>query len=230
MKKKKKQIKKEEIKLIDIKRIRFAIELEIELPAKTDSDRLIERGKTLKGWEIKGDGSLNNGIELSPENANHLYYNSDSLMQIKEILALVRVYKGKALPTCGLHIHINVRNLTDKQILTIIKEWVHKQRFVAKKFHVNKERIENTCKLLPKSELHKLSEKEIHAFRNNLRTSFRSYGYLDEKYYSLNVSHLPKHDYQTIEFRLFGGTVNYREIKEAIYWTLCFIKDCLERE
>jgi len=69
MKKKKKQIKKEEIKLIDIKRIRFAIELEIELPAKTDSDRLIERGKTLKGWEIKGDGSLNNGIELSPENA-----------------------------------------------------------------------------------------------------------------------------------------------------------------
>ena len=228
--KKKKIIKKEEIKLIDIKRIRYAPELEIELPAKIDADKLIDRGKTLKGWEIKADGSLNNGIELSPENPNHLYYNTDSLMQIKEVLALVRVYKGKAMPTCGLHIHINVRNLTDRQILTIIKEWVHKQRFVAKKFHVNKDRIENTCKLLPKSELHKLTEKEIHSFRSNIRTSFRTYGYLDEKYYSLNVSHLPKDDYQTIEFRLFGGTVNYREIKEAIYWTLCFVKDCLERE
>ena len=227
---KKKIIKKEIIKLIDIRKIRYAPELEIELPAKVDVDKLIERGKTLKGWEIKGDGSLNNGIELSPENSNHLYYNEDSLMQIKEVLALTRVYKGKALPTCGLHIHINVRNLTDKQILTIIKEWVHKQRFIAKKFHVNKERLENTCKLLPKSELHKLTEKEIHAFRNNLRTSFRTYGYLDEKYYSLNVCHLPKTDYQTIEFRLFGGTVNHREIKEAIYFVLTFVKDSLERE
>jgi len=222
--------KKEIIKLIDIKRIRYAPELEIELPAKIDAEKLIERGKTLKGWEIKSDGSLNNGIELSPENSNHLYYNSDSLMQIKEVLALIRVYRGKALPTCGLHIHINVRNLTDKQIFTIIKEWVHKQRFVAKKFNVNKERIENTCKLLPKSELHKLTEKEIHAFRNNLRTSFRNYSYLEEKYYSLNASHLPKNDYQTIEFRLFSGSVNYREIKEAIYYVLTFIKDCLERE
>jgi len=227
---KNKKNKKEEIKLVDIKRIRYAPELEIELPAKIDSEKLIERGKTLKGWEIKYDGSLNNGIELSPENVNHLYYNEDSLMQIKEVLALIRVYRGKALPSCGLHIHVNVRNLSDKQIITIIKEWVHKQKFIAKRFKVSKERLEDTCKLLPKNELHKLTEKEIHSFRNNLRTSFRSYSYLDEKYYSLNVSHLPKSDYQTIEFRLFSGSVNYREIKEAVYFTLNFVKDCLERE
>jgi len=232
MKKKKirTQPKQKEIKLIDIRKIRYALELEIELPAKVDAEKLIERGKTLKGWEIKSDGSLNNGIELSPENANHLYYNEDSFMQIKEVLALVRVYRGKALPTCGLHIHINVKNLTDKQILTIIHEWIHKQKYIAKRFEVSKERLAETCKLLPKSELHKLSEKEIHAFRNNLRTSFRAYGYIDEKYYSLNVSHLPKNDYQTIEFRLFSGSVNYREIKEVIYFVLNFIKESLERE
>jgi len=218
-----------EVKLIDITKIRFALELEIELPKKTDADKLIERGKTLKGWEIKSDGSLDNGIELSPENPNHLYYNQDSLMQIKEILALARVYKGKAKETCGLHIHINIKNLSDKQILTIIKEWVHKQKFVAKKFNVSKERLSDTCKLLPKSNLYKLTEKEIHAFRNN-NGSFRQYGYLDEKYYSLNVNHMARGDYQTIEFRLFGGSVNFRDIKEAIYWTLCFIKDSLERE
>jgi len=225
-----KKIKEDKIKLIDITKIRFAPELEIELPAKTDAETLINRGKTLKGWEIKGDGSLTNGIELSPENGNHLYYNSDSLMQIKEILALVRCYKGKALPSCGLHIHINVKNLSDKDILHIIKEFVACQKYIAKTFNVSKERLSETCKLLPKSELHKLHEKEIHAFRNNSRTSFQSYGYLDEKYYSLNVCHLPKSDYQTIEFRLFGGTVNFREIKERIYWTLNFIKRSVERE
>jgi len=231
MKKKIKQIKKEDkIKLVDITKIRFSPEFEFELPAKTDADKLIERGKTLKSWELKGDGSLTNGIELSPEHSNHLYYNKDDLLQIKEILALCRVYKAKALPSCGLHIHINVKNLSDKQILNIIKEWVHRQKYIAKRFNVSKERLEETCKFLPKSELHKLNEKEIRAFRNNLRTSFSGYSYLDEKYYSLSAIHLSKNDYQTLEFRLFSSTVNFREIKEVIYFVLTFIKDALERE
>lgn len=225
-----KKNKEKDIKLVDITKIRFSPEFEFELPAKIDADKLIERGKTLKSWEIKNDGSLTNGIELSPENSNHLYYNPDSLLQIKEILSLVRCYKSKAKESCGLHLHINVKNLSDKQILTIIKEWIHKQRFIAKKFNVSKKRLEDTCKLLPKSELHKLSEKEIHAFRNNLRTSFRGYSYLDQKYYSLNASHLPKSDYQTLEFRLFSSTTNFREIKEVIYFVLTFIKESLERE
>ena len=62
---------KEKILLVNIKEMRFSVEIELELPAKTDSDKLIERGKTLKGWEIKSDYSLKNGIELSPENSNH---------------------------------------------------------------------------------------------------------------------------------------------------------------
>jgi len=225
---KKKKIK--DIKLIDISKIRYSPEFEFELPAKIDADKLIERGKTLKSWNIRGDGSLQNGIELSPENSNHLYYNPDSLMEIKEVLALIRVYKAKALPSCGLHIHVNVKNLTDKQILTIITEWVHKQKFVAKRFKVSKERLEQTCKLLPKNEIHKLTEKAIHEFRTKNNYSFRSYSYLDEKYYSLNASHLPKNNYQTLEFRLFSSTVNFREIKEIIYFVLNFIKESLERE
>ena len=225
---KKKKIK--DIKLVDISKIRYSPEFEFELPAKIDADKLIERGKTLKSWNIRGDGSLQNGIELSPENSNHLYYNPDSLMEIKEVLALIRVYKAKALPSCGLHIHVNVKNLTDKQILTIITEWVHKQKFVAKRFKVSKERLEQTCKLLPKNEIHKLPEKAIHEFRTKNNYSFRSYSYLDEKYYSLNASHLPKNNYQTLEFRLFSSTVNFREIKEIIYFVLNFIKESLERE
>jgi len=222
---------KDKIKLIKIESIRFAPELEIELPAKADVDRLIERGRTLKGWEIKGDATLDNGIELSPENSNHLYYNEESLMQIKEVLALIRVHRGRINPkTCGLHLHVNVKNLSDKQVLTIIKEWIHKQRFIIKKFDVHPERLNSTCQLLPKKELSKLTEKQIHSFRNSKDYSFRSYGYIDDKYYSLNVTHLPKNDYQTIEFRLFGGTLNFREIKERIYFVLTFVKDSLERE
>lgn len=228
---KNKKVKPKEAKLIDISKIRFSPEIEVELPAKVDSDRLIERGKTLKGWEIKSDGSLENGIELSPENSNHLYYNKDDLMQIKEILALIRVYRGKINPeTCGFHLHIDVKKLSDKQILTIIKEFIHKQRYIVKKFNVHKHRLEETCKLLPKTELHTLTEKAIHQYRNKTSYEFRAYGYIDSKYHSLNVSHMAKDDYGTLEFRLFGGSLNFREIKERIFWALNFVKDCLERD
>ena len=54
---KKQKTQNKSIKLIDIKKIRFSPEFEFELPAKADSQRLIDRGRTLKGWEIKSDGS-----------------------------------------------------------------------------------------------------------------------------------------------------------------------------
>ncbi len=221
---------KKQIKLIKLESIRFSPEFEFELPSEKLSEKLIERGRTLKGWEIKSDGSLEHGIELSPENSNHLYWNEDSLMQIKEVLALCRVYRAQAKNTCGLHIHVNVKNLSDKQIQNIIHEWIHKQQFVAKRFNVSKERIENTCKFLPKKELHKLTEKSIHEFRHNKHSSFGGYDYLDNKYYSLNILHLPKGEYETLEFRLFSATTNFKEIKSAINWVLNFIKDSLERE
>lgn len=227
--KKMKKIKREEIRLVDIKKMRFSPEIEVELPAKTDADKLIDRGKTLKGWEIKSDGSLKNGIELSPENSNHLYYNEDCLMQIKEVLALVRVYKGRALPSCGLHLHINCKKLTDKQILSIIREWIHRQKWIAKRFKVSKERLAETCKFLPKSD-YKLTEKVIHQYRNKEGYSFSGYSSLDEKYRSLNISHLPKTDYETLEFRLFSASTNFKEIKSVIYFVLTFVQQSIERE
>jgi hypothetical protein len=223
-------MKNDKIKLIDITKIRFSPEFEAELPARRDAEKLIERGRTLRGWNIKSDASLENGIELSPENSNHLYYNDDCLLQIKEVLALLRVYRAKINPErCGFHIHLNIKNLTDKQLLTVITEWIHRQKFIVKKFKVHPKRLDNTCKLLPKSNLHKLTEKQMHEFRNRKDYSF-SYSELDEKYYSLNVNHMSKNDYGTIEFRLFGGSLNFKEIKERIYWSLCFLRDCLERE
>jgi hypothetical protein len=46
----------------------------------------------------------------------------------------------------------------------------------------------------------------------------------------MNITHLTKGDYGTIEFRLFDGTLSYKKLKEQIYWVLSFMKDSLERE
>jgi hypothetical protein len=232
MKRKQNKInKKKKIKLINIKSIRFAPEIEVELPISKDSQKLIERNRTLRGWWTDFDGSLENGLEIKPKDSNKLYYNEETLLQLKEILALLRVHRAKIGKTCGLHIHVNVKNLTDKQILEIIKEFVHKQRFFIKRFKIDKNRMESTCKLLPRENLTKLTEKQIHDFRTNTEDwSFSGYSYLDEKYMSLNASHLKKSDYGTLEFRLYTATLNYKELKDRIYFTLNFVKESLERE
>jgi hypothetical protein len=223
---------KDKIKLVDIKKIRFAVEIEIEFPHSKDSQKLIDRHRVLEGWEIDFDGSLENGAEYRPKNSNHLYWNEESLTQLKEILALIKVHRGKVMKTCGLHIHINCKNFTDRQILEIVKEFIHKQKYIIKRFEVHPDRLEDTCKMLPRENLNKLTEKQIHNFRKQKEMwSYEGYnGLLDEKYQACNISHLREGDYGTIEFRLFDATLSYKKLKEQIYWTLTFIKDCLERE
>lgn len=222
-------MKNKQIKLIKIETIRFSPEFEFEVSSARLSEKLIERSRTLQGWKIHEDCSLDHGIELSPENTNHLFYNEDSLLQIKEVLALCRVYHAKALKTCGLHFHINAKSLSDKDIVKIITEWVHRQEYVVKRFRVSKDRLENTCKLIPKKELKLITEKNIHKFRNSGVLYRGEENLFEDKYRSLNISHLPKDSYQSIEFRSFESTVNFKEIKSIIYWLLCFIRDSLER-
>jgi len=225
-------VKNKDVKLFDIAKLRWAVEIEVEFPHSKDSQKLIDRHRILDGWELDYDGSLTNGCEYRPKRKNHLYWNEESLTQLKEILAIIRVHRGKVSKNTGLHIHIDCKIFSDKQILEIVREFIHKQRYIVKRFEVHPDRLESTCRLLPKENLNKLSTKQIHSFRNgNNDCEFGGYnGLMDEKYNALNISHLQKGNYNTLEFRLFDGTLAYNKLKEQILWTLTFIKEALERD
>jgi len=229
---KRKNKKSQEIKLIDIKKIRFGIEIEVEFSNPDLGQKLIERHKVLNGWTIDYDGSLEGGAEYRPKDSNHLYFKEDSLMEIKEILSLIRCHRGHISKNCGLHIHIDCKSFSDKQILFIIKEFIACQKYIVKTFEVHQDRLADTCKLLPKENLNKLTEKQIHNFRKQTQEwSYSGYnGLLDEKYQALNISHLRQGDYGTLEMRIFDGSLSYKKIKSQIEWTLNFIKRSVERE
>lgn len=217
------------VRLYDYTKLRWAVEIEVEFPKRKDSEKLIERHRTLKGWEIDSDGSLDNGAEYRPRKANHLFWNEESKTQIKEVMALIRVHGGKVNRNCGLHIHIDTSKMTNKQILTIITEFIHKQRFIIKKFDTSKDRLESMCKVLPFEGLKKIKEKDIAEYRREGgKWNFEAYEYFSEKYYALNITSLP--DKGTLEFRLFNATDKPKEILDRVEWVLKFIKDCMERD
>jgi len=225
-------MKKDNIKCIDISKIRFGIEIEVEFTNPELGQKLIDRHRVLEGWTIDVDGSLEGGAEYKPKNSNHLYWNEESLTQLKEILAIIKCHKGHISKNCGLHIHVDCKKFSDKQVLFIIKEFIACQRFIIKTFEVHPDRLANTCRLLPRENLTKLTEKQIHNFRRQTQEwSYSGYnGLLEEKYQALNVCHLRKGDYNTLELRLFDGTLSYRKLKSQIEWTLNFIKRSVERE
>jgi len=214
----------------NIAKIRFGIEIEAELPESIDVNKLIDRNITLKGWELIHDASLKNGIEVKPIIKNKLFYNDNSLLQIQEVLTLLKFYRGKANSHSeGFHIHIDAKNFTNKQILNILYQFMKQQNDIIKLFKIPSLRLKNMCQPIRKKELNELTEQELNKFRKG--NTYRNLSnILDNKYCLINICHLNIADYQTIEFKCFNNTLNFKKIKKNILWTLNFVKDSLERE
>jgi len=200
--------------------IRFGIEIEVEFPKSKDSYELIHRNKVIPGWKMDFDGSLDNGSEYKAVDKNKLYYDDESLTQIKEIIALIKVHRGNIRPSCGLHLHVDMKDFDDKEIVNIVKAFYRKQKPIIKKFNVLKCRLEEQF-ILPKGVL-KLTPKILNDIKKDKASKYEE-DYFYTRYYLLNVTSL--NEFNTLEFRLFNGTIQYKKIKEYIRWVLKFCID-----
>ncbi len=204
-----------------LEHLRFGIEIEVEFPNIEDSTKLIAKHRIIRGWDLDQDWSLDNGAEYRPKKSNKLYYNQDSLDQINEIIGLIKAHKGNIRPSCGLHVHIDMTNFTNKQIVSIVNKFVREQNLIYKTFGVLKERAEETAKKIPKEEINKVTPNAIDLIRKRkYDSSDTTYDYLRDRTYGLNIQSLKKH--HTLEFRIFNGTIQSDRIWKYIKWALEF--------
>jgi hypothetical protein len=201
--------------------IRFAPEIEVEFPKHKDSQKLINRHRIITGWEIDIENSLENGAEYRPKDRNKLYFNEDSLDQIKEIIGLIKAHHGNIKPSCGLHIHIDMSSFTDKEIAMIIKAFIKHQDYLYKEFKVLKGRLDDMAHPIPTTETKNITEQNMKQVR--LGKSNSSSEYLSQRFFALNIQSLNKHN--TLEFRLFNGTIQYSRIKAYVKWAIQFCLD-----
>ncbi len=178
----------------DYKNIRFSPEIEVEFPRDIDIGKFEE---TIEGWEIDFEYSLDHGLEYKPKKGNHLYYNQKSLNQIKKLLKLLKKHKCKMKSTCGLHIHIDITGFSKNKTNKIISKFIRYQDKIMKQFKVKRSRLTYCEKLI-------CSCKE-------------------ENIYSSKGTALSVSGFNTIEFRLFNGTLDYKTISKSIKWALQFI-------
>jgi hypothetical protein len=204
-----------------LEKLRYAIEIEVEFPNKKDSQKLISKHRIIRGWALDYDGSLDNGAEYRPKDRNKLYWNEDSIDQIKEIIGLIKAHRGHIKgSTCGFHVHVDMTKFTNKEIANIIKSYVHQQVSIYKQFNVLKCRLDYAQKI-PKSVLKYLTEGNIKRVRDDDSSDAgETHEYFNERHWGCNCLALQKHG--TLEFRMINGTIQIRRIKEYIKWCLMF--------
>ena len=207
--------------------LRFGIELESEFPEKVDIDLLRTRyRKLLNSWTVVTDASMNNGLEFKPADKNRLYFDKESFAEISEVLHIIRKHKGEVDgKKCGLHIHIDAKRMSNEEILKIIKETMAKQKFLIRDFKVSKERLEQYCRPLTKKSMKGVNVDSLKEFREG---TYSNVPMFSDKYFLLNVSAYAEH--KTLEFRLFNGTKNLRDIKKILKYLYEFLINALERE
>ena len=200
--------------------LRFSCELEVEFPSKKDSQKLIDKHRIIRGWALDYDGSLDNGAEYRPKDRNKLYWNEDSIDQIKEIIGLIKAHKGHIKGgTCGFHVHVDMTDFTNKEVCNIIKAYILQQNKIHRQFHMLKCRLDYAQKI-PKETIRYLTEGNIRKIRENDDYHREICQYFAERHWGCNALALNRHG--TLEFRQFGGTIQIRTIKKYIKYILEF--------
>ncbi len=184
----------------------FGVELEIDAGGK-DSDNADEllaiANKDEEKIYIKGDGSLDDGMELVTHPMSLEYHKQFCWEEIMK-KAISMGYRSHQTSTCGLHIHVNRSSFgetTDEQELVIShilffveKHWAELLKFSRRsEYSINRWAARYGYERTGRDILEK-------AKKGNLG-----------RYAAVNVM-----NYGTVEFRLFRGTLKYNTLIAAL--------------
>ena len=173
------------------------IELEIEVPEDrspvshaTNFKAWLEKNGIDKFLYLKGDGSLNNGYEI----VSHPFTSRarHKLMDWHKVLKYLANTGAKANGgTCGMHVHVSRKDLTDKQIAKV------KGFFSTNRAYISR---------LAGREANTYCAYELFGLDRQKQRTIRNAG--GSRYYAVNLNETHnKRD--TVEFRIFKGTLNF---------------------
>lgn len=157
-------------------------------------------------YEYKYDGSLDRGIEVVSQPATLNYHMNIAEWRKVIDIALQNGFKSHDCGTCGLHVHVN-RNYFNNDDKAILKLWII--------FENNRHWLEVFSRRNIDSLNHWASFKPEYEMDYLIENGFERY---NERYQAINNTNS-----QTIEFRLFRGTLKYNTFVatlQFVYW-LC---------
>lgn len=194
-------------------------ELEVEMiENKTTFEPIPDDIRNCISW--KGDGSLDYGREFLtlPANGDKLFNNID------KVADYIRRNKYKIKPNCGVHIHIDARDLTSEQLEKVF--WVYR-RFQERLFEMMPPSRQNNTYCHKLDNWTVFDRAKYEKFNNFWYKTTRSTNEIDRevhRYAFANFSSYYMHRRvggKTIEIRLHSGTT---DTKKLINWARINLK------
>lgn len=179
-------------------------------------------------WDIKTDGSVReagrDGYEIA---SPAMYMDEDGeCEEMKKVCDAIVSVNPKVDKACGLHVHVNCRDFTWRELQKLIALWVRYEPFFFEM--LPRSRRSNTyCRPMRTAEWGAARTQSEHwptvaeALRTDNETQFSSYQRSLGKYCSLNVSSFVYHG--RVEFRLHSGTVSYEKIRNWVKMLLALV-------
>jgi hypothetical protein len=159
-------------------------------------------------WKVERDGSVSSGGEvISP-----ILQGEDGFAQIKKVMKAIKEAGGSVSTSCGLHVHLGVRDLTKEQRAELVGRWYANETMI--KHFVSRSRWSNSyCRSVASQEVAKwqrliLEGRDPEKHEVN-RTS------------SLNITPFKKAG--TYEVRLHQGTLNSKKITAWVKFLIAFV-------
>lgn len=118
-----------------LQELRFSPEFEFNTPmSRTSLEDLFNTNQLL--WDVKFDGSLNDGLEVCPSLSNHLK-GKQGLLECERVLTLLKEEaEATQSSKTGFHIHWNLLDadgvgiMTPKQLTNIFIDWYNFKRVI----------------------------------------------------------------------------------------------------
>jgi hypothetical protein len=181
----------------------FGVELEIDDGGKDNDhayDLLINANRLADNIYIKGDGSLNDGMEIVTHPMTLDYHMTSMNWETLAERALDMGYKSHKTSTCGLHIHVNKNTFTDDPITQ--DNCISRVLFIVERFWQELLRFSRRTE----SQIRQWAAR--YGFKSDpgeILDAAKKSGY--NRYTCVNLT-----NYSTIEFRIFKGTLKYTTI------------------
>lgn len=159
-------------------------------------------------WKVERDGSVYTGGEvISP-----ILQGEDGFAQIKKVMKAIKEAGGGVSRSCGLHVHLGVRDMTKEQRAELVGRWYANETMI--KHFVSRSRWTNAyCKTVVPAEVTRWQQL-ILAGRDPDRTQVNRTS-------SLNITPFPKAG--TYEVRLHQGSLNAKKISAWVKFLIAFV-------
>ena len=172
--------------------------------------------RTTSYWKIVSDSSLHHRSGMTGELVSPILQGADGFAQLETVCRVLNQIGGCTVNrTCGLHVHLDCRDMTAPQIATV---W--------ERYATYEQQIDMVMPQSRRGQAHWCRSVVDHKHQMKQFNTKESQAYAMGRYYKVNLTNIATRG--AMEFRQHSGTTEYRKIANWVCFLMQFVETSIQ--